>query len=71
MMSAANTALNVVSATVSVPVFSASFCPFPPLSFQAIKLFLSSFGVGAAGSATCGVIVVAVACAQVKSFLTS
>ena len=70
-MSAANTALNVVWATVSVPVFSESFCPLPSLSFQAMKFIFSSFGVGAVGSATCGLIVDFVACSQVKSFLTS
>ena len=59
-------AVNVVSATV--PVLSANLA-FP--SNQATKFFVASFGIGSDGSATCGLIVFAVACAHVKVFFTS
>ena len=61
--------MNVVSATF--PSFSESFF-FPSsavLSNHATNLFVSSFGVGAFGSATAGV--AAFACSQVRPFLTS
>ena len=62
-------AVNVVF--VTIPSFLArTFLPSSPLlSIQATKFFVSSFGVGAVGSATVGV--ATFAWSQVKSFLTS